>query len=146
MSDVERATVEWQGGLAFQGDVRGLEVRADKPKAKGGTDTGPMPSEVYLVALAACTMMSTVRVAETRKVAVDGMRAEAELAFTDEGRPGSVSMTFHVDSPAGPEAWRTVARLADKFCTVEQLTSIPIAKRYVVNGDEDAAIEVDKAE
>lgn len=146
MTDVERVAVEWQGGLAFEGDVRGLTVHADKPPEKGGTDAGPMPSELYLVALASCTMMSTVRVAETRKVEVDGMRAEAELSFTDEGRPGEVAMTFHVDSPAGPEAWGTVARLAGKLCTVEQLTSIPIAKRYVVNGDEGAAIEVDKAD
>lgn len=146
MTDVERASVEWTGGLSFEGDVRGLTVHADKPESKGGADTGPMPSELYLVALAACTMMSTVRVAETRKVAVDAMRATAEMTFDDDGRPGEVALTFHVESPADRAAWETVARLAGKFCTVEQLTRVPIAKRYVINGDDAGAIEVDKAD
>lgn len=146
MADVERAEVVWQGGLNFAADVRGLQVAMDKPPEKGGTDAGPMPSEAYLAALTACTMMSTVRVAAKRKVEVDALRGEAELAFGEDGRVERVALTVHVESPADAKAWETVARLAGKFCTVEQLTAVPIAKRYVVNGDEAGAIEVDKAE
>lgn len=140
---VERATLTWEGGWSVTGDVRGMEVRSDKPEAKGGTDTGPMPTELYLVALAACTMTSTLRVAETRKVEVESLSADAALDFDDRGRVERARLTFHVESPADVREWGTIGRLAGRFCTLEQLTGPDIEKRYVVNGEEE--VEVEKA-
>lgn len=139
----ERAEVVWKGGLRYEGDVRGHRVTVDKPEEKGGTDAGPMPTEQYLVALASCTMMATVRVADKREVPVDGLRGVAEMAF-DGGRAERIRLTLHIESGADPKEWATVARLAGRACTVEQMTATPIDKRVVV--DDGEPIEVEAAD
>jgi putative redox protein len=44
--------------LACEIDVGPLMFMADEPAANGGTDTGPMPHEILLAALGACTAMT----------------------------------------------------------------------------------------
>lgn len=138
---MERAEVVWKDGLHYEGTVRGHRVDVDKPEAKGGSDAGPMPTEHYLVALASCTMMATRRVAEKRGVDVEGLRAVAEMTF-DGSRADTISLTLHPDSEASPDDWATVARLAGRSCTVEQLTAVEIDKAVEV---QDERVEVEAA-
>lgn len=139
---MERAEVTWRDGLHYVGDVRGHRVEIDKPSGKGGTDAGPMPTEHYLVALASCTLMATRRVAEKRGVDLDGIRAVAEMTF-DGPRAETISLTLHPESDADPEDWATVARLAGRACTVEQLTATRIDKAVEVGGERIAVEAAD---
>lgn len=141
---VERAELAWRGGRHIEATIRGHTLVADKPFEQGYTDKGPMSSELYLAALASCTMMSTLRVAEARKVALDGLEATAELDYDAQDRVSRIALEFRVRSPAPRREWEVIARLAGKFCTVEQLTKPPIVKRYVLNGKE--TVEAEKAE
>lgn len=131
---MERAEITWQDGLHHTGDVRGLTVEVDKPEAKGGTDAGPMPTELFLVALGSCTLMATTRIAGKRGVQLDGIRAVAEMKF-DGSRADTIALTLHPDSDADPDDWATVARLAGRACTVEQMTAIPIDKAVEIGGE-----------
>lgn len=140
----ERAELVWRGGRHIAADVRGLQVVADKPVEKGYTNQGPMSSELFLVALASCTMMSTLRVAEVRKVPIEALSASAELDYDERDRVSHIRLEFRVTSPAPAKEWEVIARMAGKFCTIEQLTKPPIAKRYVLNGRD--IIEAQKAE
>lgn len=136
---MERAEVTWEGGLHYVGQVRDHRVEIDKPEAKGGTDAGPMPTEHVLVALASCTLMATVRVAGKREVPVDEVSAVAEMTF-DGPRAEQVTLRLEADSPADPDEWATVARLAGRACTVEQMLDVPIDKSVTVGG-ETVAVE-----
>ena len=140
----ERAELAWHGGRHLTATVRGLPMVFDKPADKGYTNYGPTPSEAFLGVLAACTMMSTLRVAEVRKVAVTGLKATAELDFDAQDRVSHIRVTFQVQSPAPAKEWEVIARLAGKFCTIEQLTKPPVEKTFVLNGTE--RIEAEKAE
>jgi uncharacterized OsmC-like protein len=139
----ERAELRWHGGRHITATVRGLPMVLDKPLDKGYTNYGPTPSEAYLGVLAACTMMSTLRVAEVRKVQVEKLTAAAELDFDAQDKVSAIRLEFHVQSPAPAKEWEVIARMAGKFCTIEQLTKPPIAKRFVLNGKE--TIEAEKA-
>lgn len=140
----EEAHLVWRGGRHIEARVRDLAVHADKPVEKGYTNRGPMSSELFLVALASCTMMSTIRVAEVRKVPLEALRAGAGLEYDERDRVRLIELRLEVQSPASREEWEVVARMAGKFCTIEQLTKPPVEKTFVLNGTD--RIEAEKAE
>src|SRR5262249_33850921 len=144
VSMTERADLVWHGGRHIEARIRDLVVVHDKPKEKGYTNNGPTPSEMFLATLASCTMMSTLRVAEVRKVQVDKLDGSAELDYDERDRVSIVRLELRVQSPAPLKEWEVIARMAGKFCTIEQLTKPPVKKRFVLNGKD--AIEVEKAE
>lgn len=137
----ERAELVWHGKRHIEATIRGLKVTADKPVEKGSTNKGPMPSELYLASLASCTMMSTLRVAEVRKVGVEALTARAEVDYDAQDRVSLIKLEFHVRSSAPRAEWEVVARMAGKFCTIEQLTRPPIHKVFVLNEHERIAAE-----
>jgi uncharacterized OsmC-like protein len=51
-------TAYWEGGYRVRVPVRGFEVVADEPEHVGGTDEGPMPTELFLSSLAVCFTMA----------------------------------------------------------------------------------------
>lgn len=133
----ERAALSWHGKRHILAEARGLTMVFDKPVEKGSTNKGPMPSEAYLATLAACTMMSTLRVAEVRKAEVEALTCQAELDYDAQDRVSHIRLRFEVRSPAPREDWEVIARMAGKFCTIEQLTKPPIEKMFVLNGQHD---------
>lgn len=65
MRDVSIRAVS-DGGLAMQVSVGAHTFRSDEPFDVGGTDTGPMPSELLLAAVGACEAI-TLRMYAARK-------------------------------------------------------------------------------
>ena len=51
-------TAVWEGGYRVRVPVRGFEVVSDEPPSYGGTDTGPMPTELFLSSFAVCFAMA----------------------------------------------------------------------------------------
>lgn len=47
-------TAYWEGGYRVRVPVRGFDVISDEPEEYGGTDTGPMPTELFVASLATC--------------------------------------------------------------------------------------------
>jgi uncharacterized OsmC-like protein len=130
----ERAELTWQGGLHVGAAVRDLEVAADKPEPKGGTNAGPMPTELYLAALGSCMSMSVLAVAEKRRLTVEALTGEASLGFDDGHRAQDLRLELEVESPDPADEWETVARLAPGRCTVAEMTDRAIEKTLVVDG------------
>ena len=64
---MREVTVQWAGGK-FAQDVKvgGHTIRADEETGNGGDDSGPVPHELLLGALGACTAM-TLKVYAERK-------------------------------------------------------------------------------
>ncbi|AEF92971.1 OsmC family protein [Desulfotomaculum nigrificans CO-1-SRB] len=84
-----KGTVTWQGGMCFEG-ISGSNHRVimDTGKEIGGTDRGPRPTEMLLMALAGCSGIDVVHILEKMhltidefSVAVEGDRAEVDPKF-----------------------------------------------------------------
>lgn len=76
---MDTATARWVGGK-FQTAVlvrNRFELQADEVPQVGGTDTGPMPSELLIAAQAACMCMAVAHSARKRGVALPDLEVEA---------------------------------------------------------------------
>lgn len=55
-------------GLAFKTELNGHTIHIDRPVDKGGTDMGPSPKALMLVALAGCTGLDVVMILDKMRV------------------------------------------------------------------------------
>lgn len=79
-------TSYWEGGYSCRIVARDkFELRADEPPHDGGADTGPMPTELLLAALASCFTMALSYIA--RKRGVELPRDLTVTAFGDYAGP-----------------------------------------------------------
>lgn len=71
------------------------EVVIDEPEARGGTDLGPSPVQVYLTSLLGCTNVITNKCAESNGVEITAMEIDAEVHVDRRG----LTMTEEIDLP-----------------------------------------------
>ncbi len=74
----------WKGDMVFEADVNGHKLTMDAPDEAGGTDQGPRPKPLMLVALAGCTGMDVVSVLKKMRVEIDGFSILVEGDLTEE--------------------------------------------------------------
>lgn len=72
-------------GLRTRIEVRGHSIVADEPPAKGGTDEGPTPGELFLGGLAACTAMTLRMYANVKEWPLEGVDVTVAQERTDDG-------------------------------------------------------------
>jgi putative redox protein len=84
MSTKHTIRTEWKGDLAFEADVNGHKVLMDAPIDGGGTDLGPSPKKLMLVALSGCTGMDVVSILKKMRVEIEKCSVEVEGDVTDE--------------------------------------------------------------
>lgn len=84
MPDKHSIVTTWQGGLAFEADVNGHKVLMDAPEQGGGTNSGPGPKKLMLVALSGCTGMDVVSILQKMRVQIESVQVEVQGDVTDE--------------------------------------------------------------
>jgi putative redox protein len=75
---------DWQDGLAFEAEVNGHKLMLDADEKVGGTNRGPRPKPLMLVALAGCTGMDVISILKKMKVDVKKFRVWVEAEQTEE--------------------------------------------------------------
>ena len=80
MSDMNGApiVVTYEGGVSFAARVRSHRVVVDQPESAGGGDTGPMPLELFGVALGTCIAHYLRQYMHVRGLPYERMRVEVE--------------------------------------------------------------------
>ncbi|MBI4393298.1 MAG: OsmC family protein [Euryarchaeota archaeon] len=133
MSDVETVEAIWHGPKKVALSAREHEMIADKPVAKGGTEKGPMPSEIFLASLAACESMSFMRVAEARRVPISGLKVTASAHFDEKGFIDSIELVYATKTTAQERDVAKVLELAERFCTVKALVKhLPVKSTIAI--------------
>lgn len=131
MSDVEVVDLELRSPVSTrcvartEGTDRSVEFFTDKPHEKGGTDEGPMSSELLGAAVASCHMTTAKKVADKRKVPFSRLQCRALIHFEGD-QIERLELVFKVESDASQGDWETVMRLAAKACTVGRAVRVPI--------------------
>ena len=83
--------------------VRGHEITVDEPVGDGGTDQGPMPTELLLSALASCYTLALRYAAKRRSVQLGEIRVTATGTY-EHRRFASIRLAVHADFPEGEAA------------------------------------------
>jgi putative redox protein len=105
----------WEGGYRCRMEVRGFEMVADEPKAAGGEDGGPQPSELFLASLASCFAMAIYHVAKKRELELTDLAVRATGEY--EG-PKFARLTLEVSSGTPRDVLDLLIERAKAVCYV----------------------------
>ncbi|HEY5487707.1 MAG TPA: OsmC family protein [Candidatus Limnocylindrales bacterium] len=149
----KHVSLRHEGGLRFVASTSsGHEVVVDN----GTGNTGPRPTELQLVALAACTAMDVVEILAKKRQVYD--RYSTEVSGTQRDKAPNVfteiTVVHVVEGNVDTEAVRRSIELsATKYCTVSAQLASGVARvshRYVIRrpvaGEAGAPPEEESAE
>jgi uncharacterized OsmC-like protein len=129
MSDALQVHARWTGALSAVATAREHELQVDEPVAGGGGDSGMMPTELMLSALASCFCLAVAHVAAKRdielpglRVAVDAQRVGRELRYR--------RLRVEVAASAGDHDLEALVTRAKQFCWVSNMLSAELDVTY----------------
>ncbi len=79
----ERVNVQLKENLSFEVNVDGHKLMIDSSPEAGGTNKGPKPKSLMMVALAGCTGMDVASILRKMKIAFDDLQIEVEGTLTE---------------------------------------------------------------
>lgn len=129
-------------GFAQEITVAGHQLRADEPRAVGGTDTGPTPYDLLLSALGACTSMTVSLYARRKQWPLDAVTvrlrhsrihaADCAECETKDGMLDGIECDVELDGDLNQEQRARLLEIANKCPVHKTLTSeISIRTRLV---------------
>lgn len=124
--------------------VRDVALTIDEPTERGGTNTGPAPTETLLAALIGCTNTITHKIAAKQGIEIAAMTVDVEATFDRRG----VTLVEEIDVPfrevkllvklttdAEDTAIETLKSDLAKFCPVSKVirqAGTPITEVWTV--------------
>lgn len=127
-------SAEWRGGFATDVSGRGHAIRVDEAREFGGEDTGPMPTELLVAALASCFCLAVAWAARKKRIALDDLRIDVRAHRAgDEPRHGAYDVWIHSSTPDDQLA--PAVELAKRYCWVTNTLSHPPEVHYRLGGD-----------
>lgn len=109
--------------------VRQFELLADEPPKAGGTDTGPMPTELLLCSLASCFAMAVAYAARERDLELPDLVVHVDGEY-DGARFGRLRV--EVQCSQAREELDDLVRSAKRYCYVSNTLARPPELEYTI--------------
>jgi len=152
-----RATNEWKSGTHSQTAVRSFygagaeheherefSFDVDHPQVLVGTDMGPAPIEMVLVALTSCLTAGIANIASARGVSLRSVESSIEgqmdlrgvLGLSNEVRNGfqSIAVDIRIDGDAPEDVLQQIADQSRKRSAVYDIVTNSVPVDITVNG------------
>ena len=131
--------LNWLEAMTMEAEVNGHKLMLDMGSDQGGTDRGPRPKPLILLAIAGCTAMDVVSMLKKMKSEPEGLHITVEGTLTDD-HPKSYS-DFHIvyhfkgNGLDYNKLEKAVTLSQEKYCGVSAMckTFAPITYKIVVN-------------
>jgi putative redox protein len=81
---IQSIDLKWKENMAFTADVDGHKIILDLPVESGGTNSGPKPKPLLLVALAGCTAMDVISILKKMKIDPEYFNIRVDGNVTEE--------------------------------------------------------------
>ena len=133
----------WVGGTTVVGEVREFPpMMVDEPPGLGGTDQGPTPVELVLLALGSCQEIVCAAYAELLGIDLDAIEIELTATIDLRGfldldrsvRPGFTRIETRVRlvSAEPEDRSQELVQLVERFCPVQDMLTRPVPIASVV--------------
>jgi putative redox protein len=107
-------------GLAHEVDLEGGHVLVvDEPPDRGGTDTGPRPTQLLAASLAGCTAITIEMYAERKGWDLGEVEVDVEVSY-DHHVPDRFEVSIHLPGELDDEQRRRLLLIAEK-CPVHKV-------------------------
>jgi putative redox protein len=118
-------TARWEGGWRCRVAAGEFELIVDERESSGGTNTGPMPTEYLLTAMASCYALALAWAARKRDITLPDLAVTATGTY--EG-PRFSRLQLNVESSAPPDVVQPLVEPALRVCYVSNTlaTSPPV--------------------
>ena len=125
--------VRMAGGRAVETTVGGHTVRADQPVAKGGGDTAPSSSDLFLASIAMCAAYYVLDFCLGRKIPTEGIGVSM-ITHKNESTKMMDRIELKITLPPDfPEKYdKAVVRAADLCWVKKHIQSAPVFETYTV--------------
>ena len=138
---MDRATLTYTDGMAFNVNVDGHEFMVDASPEHGGRNAGPKPKPLLLASLAGCTAMDVISILNKMRQVPTRFEVYAEAELGDEHPKTYQGMTvvFEVEGDVDKSRLsRAVALSRDRYCGVNAMLNAygPVAVKVILNGEE----------
>ncbi|HJX71207.1 MAG TPA: OsmC family protein [Bacteroidales bacterium] len=80
----ESIDLKWLDKMAFETEVNGHRIVVDAKEEVGGTNQGPRPKPLMMVALAGCTAMDVISILNKMRIQVEEFHVKIEGDLTEE--------------------------------------------------------------
>ena len=140
------AQVTWVDGLLFVGQTSsGKAIIIDGRKEVGGSELGPTPMELVLIALAGCTAMDVISILKKQRQKVTSFQVKVRAERAEE-HP-KVYTEFHIEyivkgRGISEEGLKRAIQLSrEKYCSVGAMLekAAPIQTSYTIIDESEAA-------
>lgn len=117
--------LNWMDAMAFSADVNDHSITLDADEMVGGTNRGPRPKPLMLVALAGCTAMDVISILKKMKSEPDDFSVSVEAELSND-HP-KVYQSFHITylfkgEGLDPEKLEKAVLLSqEKYCGVSAM-------------------------
>jgi putative redox protein len=105
----------WEGGWRCRVTAGGFDLLVDERESSGGTETGPMPTEYLLAAMASCYALALAWAAGKRGIDLPGLAVTATGTYDG---PRFCRLQLNVESDAPPEVIARLVEPALRVCYV----------------------------
>ncbi len=79
----ESIALSWLNNMVFEAEVDGYTLKLDAKPDVGGTNQGPRPKPLVMVALAGCTAMDVISILTKMRVDVESFHVKVEGELTE---------------------------------------------------------------
>jgi putative redox protein len=119
-------------GFAHEVDLAGgHELIVDEPADRGGTDTGPRPTQLLAASLAGCTAITIEMYADRKGWDVSAMEVTVDMEYDGEA-PSSFAISLTLPAELSDEQRRRLIMIAAK-CPVHKViagqTKVTVSER-----------------
>jgi putative redox protein len=125
---VARRTVGFAHAVEMEG---GHTLVVDEPEDRGGTDTGPRPTQLLAASLAGCTAITVEMYADRKGWDVGAIEVDVDVAYED-GIPSTYAVALKLPPELSEEQRQLLLRVAGK-CPVHKVlvgeASVTVAER-----------------
>jgi putative redox protein len=117
--------VERLGKVSFTVQARNHLVLSDQPKAKGGTDMGMTPPELFLASLGTCVGYYVAQYFDARMLKCEGLQINVQgEILTNPGRIGKIVIQIGLPVELKPDRLEVLLRTVN-HCTVHNTLTHP---------------------